>query len=176
VDANLNLGLETEAWHKRSGPLYRLLHCSRLARKVCVLTISAHSQPEWPSRPREREPKALRFEWGNRADTCDQDKNRHIDDRTLPLTLTMVHRIILYELPGCKIPRGCRRHAWCSWWQAWRGIYRKRIEQLVSLWLVSSGRRFTATRPLWLSKLITSRFRFVAESNFRAELENGSLG
>ena len=39
----------------------------------------------------------------------------------------------------------------------------------------SSGRRLTVTRPLWLPKLITSQFRFVAESNFRAELENGSL-
>jgi len=39
----------------------------------------------------------------------------------------------------------------------------------------SSGRRLTVTRPLWLPKLITSQFRFVAESNFRVELENGSL-
>jgi len=39
----------------------------------------------------------------------------------------------------------------------------------------SSGRRLTVTRPLWLPKLITSQFRFVAESNFWAELENGSL-
>ena len=39
----------------------------------------------------------------------------------------------------------------------------------------SSGRRLTVTRPLWLPKMITSQFRFVAESNFRVELENGCL-